>query len=275
MEQASPDAPAEQQFGSMAHGWDRMLRGEAYFPDTGCSPQDISMDPVVYCDGRARCLVCPGGLGPGGKGYKKSRDVPCADPARHMGVFQVVLAQQFYLDGCAPTRLCPTMLRRKPRDGDAIDTIEDALGLYQPGISTSRILPRLQGVFCSKCNYTGGKGTHSLARHVLDDTRDLERTGRQRGQRAGTPIIWCDKKWRCLECNPRGATRARNVGCTNLTEHQPTYDAGFRGESRVHFVTADGKSDLGRDLLLLGLDSGCTDCRVALKRALSQREDMA
>ena len=68
--------------------------------------------------------------------YKRPRDVPCADPVRHMGVFQLVLAQRFYLDGCAPARLCPTMLRRKPRDGDATDTIEDALGLYEPGISS-------------------------------------------------------------------------------------------------------------------------------------------
>lgn len=272
MERVAPSVdPPVEQFGSMAHAWDRYLRGYAYFPDTGCSPMNVSTDPTVWCDSRYRCLVCPGGMGPGGQGYTHSHKVPCTDPVRHMAVFNLVLAQQFYLDGASPCRLCPTMLRQKPCHGDARDRVADALGLYQPSI-TCDILLRTQGcpAFCQACNYTGGKGTHGLVRYVKNDTRDLEQTKRQRAQRGGTTIIWCDKRYRCPECNPTGTTRARNVGCKNPAEHMPQYSQGFRGTSRVHFVTTNAKTDLDRDILYQGLENGCVGCRNVLTRALAR-----
>ena len=40
--------------------------------------------PPVWCDGKYRCALCPGGTGRGGRGFSRPGRVPCTNPTVHM-----------------------------------------------------------------------------------------------------------------------------------------------------------------------------------------------
>ena len=39
-----------------------------------------------WCDQRFRCAHCPNGMGPGGRGFTRARNVPCSSPDVHLTV---------------------------------------------------------------------------------------------------------------------------------------------------------------------------------------------
>jgi hypothetical protein len=270
-----PPIPA---YGSAGHAWVRHLRCFPVVPDAERFMM-CDTDPVPLCDGRYRCLVCPGGLGPGGRGFKRVMQrpgagppwssVPCVDPVHHMGVLNIALRQQ---PGDLPDQVCPATLQRKPNRGDAVDNVADLFGLWSPGIDAT-ILNQLHGTpcFCRRCKFVG-QGTHGLASTVgVQRTTELETIGRIRKQRGGTMIPWCDGRWRCTRCDPKGRTRARNVRCKDKVNHVPTYSSSFSGVAMVHFAGGGTNGDnLTPELREIGMRRGCKVCKDTLASVVQE-----
>ena len=75
----------------------------------------------------------------------------------------------------------------------------------------------------------------------------------------------------CSDCGAvlSAAVDSGHKALCPLSEHMPVYDPRYPGESEVHFLTSDNKTDLDREVLTIGGEKGCADCKEVLCRALN------
>ena len=273
MPTAVSEPPAQ---GTPYEAHERMMGGGAYdvsrpldkMPWASAPGEDYpSTGPLLpMCDMMYRCLTCPGGLGPRGRGYETAAEVPCAAPHQHM------LAFRGYTRG---KPLCPHLLSTPA-------SIQSILGA--PGTADG-----LDGDFCKYCAvdagrnlpYAGrvpggpgnrfahsrvayrGRGASGLMAHVEYGRREQ---GRSRGCRDGTPIQWCDGMYRCIVCDPVGRSRARRVRCGDPDAHTPLH--GLGASAVCHFtsqVLDTASSTLPSEVCAAGRAGGCAACRLALQ----------
>lgn len=153
-------------------------------------------DPAPpFCDGRYRCLVCPGGLGYQGKGFDHRTQVPCTSYGDHMLVLRALAHDKV---------VCIS-------EFDA-HVLSD---LFGAGAST-------KGIASDSCRF---HVCSSTSEQMTDDHRPLARNIRcqpcpKRCRNRQSLLRWCTGLYHCPTCDVT-ATRQRRLNCTNPDAHVP------------------------------------------------------
>ena len=225
-----------------------------------------------WFDKRYRCMFCPGGAGPGGRGYCRSSDVPCTNRDRHM------------------VKLVPT--GNDAPSANRVHVCADwgtehgPVELARLHINLRLVRPYRKPVECLYCERQMYRNDDDA---TCDEEERLHRAKRARplghhiGWRrpacegAGTVIAkrerraqlpWCGQgRYRCAVCYPRGQTRrlSRKSGkCADPERHMPQ---GYANRECVHFYsqTAAGSQlppETREQLCTLARAEGCEKCRV-------------
>ena len=173
--------------------------------------------PTPWCDGRYRCILCPGGLGKGGRGYVNSRSVPCRARTSHLipHVSEAMYQRR-------PTAAVPTCIHWDSNEGRAQDEYVNR----RPVVA--QIIRAGGDGWCKRCDpaalHVDGRFPHLLRgapapRNTLltahgglmpkqwDDPVQTQRalaSLRQRTRDKLHQVPWCDGLYRCVRCCPKG-----------------------------------------------------------------------
>jgi hypothetical protein len=227
--------------------------------------------PPPWCDGRWRCTVCPGGLGEGGRGYARFRNVGCRDPEGHIINIQPMPNQLIHV--CRRACSCDIYPRRPiVRDSEPRSAPFQICSAQYATIQTPT-------AWCSACtreidavpNHPNAAPPPPNAARVLDrhiKPLPANAATRARKRRRESQLLWCDRKYRCVHCFPKGQTRPLSISrCSDQRAHMPF---GIAGEEVVHLaapygglfqIPDDAKATL-RDLVA---SCECGQCRSMLR----------
>jgi hypothetical protein len=225
-----------------------------------------------WFDKRYRCMFCPGGAGPGGRGYCRSSDVPCTNRDRHM----VELVPRG-LDVPHANRVHTCVDWGAGYRSDELSQLEINLKLVRPYNRPVECL------YCERQMYRNDDEAdfqERRARHREERARPL---GHHIGWRrptskgAGTVIVkrerraqlpWCGQgRYRCAVCHPVGQTRRISKKSGKCVDPERHMSQGYATRECVHFYsqTAAGSQlppETSEQLCTLARTEGCEKCRV-------------
>ena len=222
-------------------------------------PEGAAVHP--WCDGKYRCMRCPGGLGRGGRGFTRPRSVPCRDRREHMEQPDALSTADYKVH----LSLIPASEEWYP-DATARAAMHDSI---------TQLRPSVEG-WCTECE-RATEGTEParkrrraraappLWRHV-GARPSCEAAGEVVAKRARTAQLrWCDGAFRCTVCFPKGQTRRLGAKrCSDPAAHMPH---GVARDGAVHFlpVVQGARSQLpdecSAQLLAMARADGCERCR--------------
>ena len=213
--------------------------------------------PPVWCDGKYRCALCPGGTGRGGRGFSRPGRVPCTSPAVHMRTPDGWSCTDGQVHAHRFSR-CPEMYTTVAE----FDAVQSNLATVRPG--------RAAG-WCHECDMA--EQTERVAKRPRTDAprpmynhvaaRQCAPRGRGQDNRV-TQLPWCDGLYRCIVCRPKGQARRLRPGqCSDPDGHMA------RGVARlqvVHLRPAHGRANqvpTGSEEVVhrLVLDGPCGLCK--------------
>ena len=172
----------------------RLVQGGRWEVQSETPPPWANEPAPQFCDGRYRCLVCPGGLGYQGQGFQSRGQVPCTNYSEHMLVLRAYAHDGF---------VCSSEL-----DADALSD------LFESGAS-------IEGITSATCKFK----VCSPSSAPTDDHRPLAQNIRcepcpKRHRNRQTILRWCTGVYHCPTCNFT-ATRPCRLGCADPDAHIP------------------------------------------------------
>lgn len=232
------------------------LPGRARWLEHREMPRPEAREPHrAYCDSRFRCVHCPGGIGRGGRGFTRARNVPCMDPTDHLRRSAGLSIDDW--------RIHPTQFWAIPEMYASPAEFE----------ATQRNLALVCGQWCVQCTRerddpapaakrrrTGG--ARPLASHIARrpaGTGDVSATRDRIAQ-----LAWCDSRYRCIVCLPKGQTRRlSSKQCSDRGAHMPH---GVSRKETVHFrPVGAAETQLSEEQLLKmksdGMCHACEGCQ--------------
>ena len=174
------------------------------------------------CDGRWRCLVCPGGLGKRGRGFADLRSVPCSDRDAHLLVWR------------AHTAMPDETIHLHQLDSSVM---QDVLGAaVEPPLN--RIVSGSDHGFCEPC----ADALRAARARPLETHLRCQPCAPRRRNRI-EPLPWCDGRFRCVVCRVSSTRLDRfKRMCSDVDAHVPFVRPGtpLSQNEIVHFVPHGG-----------------------------------
>ena len=229
-------------------------------PEANCPPR-------AFCDYRFRCVHgCEGGLGRGGRGFKRARHVPCRNPDEHLRHSVGVNTSDWLIH--------PTMFPDAPELYQSVqecDAVQRSLALIRPGGThwcaqcagaRDDPPPRPPAPKRRRAEVVQRPTERPLQNHVARRRPPCEGTGAVVATRDRVAQLqWCTGKYHCPVCLPKGQTRRLgSKRCTDPRGHMP-HGVGRSEVVHVHPVGGAASQLTETQVAAIPPEDMCELCR--------------